>query len=178
MSEFFNEIETYYFHVAGNMATLNPSQKFGGISDARDWPQVKVRENYLYLLVVGVSPTQQGTRANPGNRYTLQWNWIVIGSDIQPGHVSANRGDKYRTNLTIQQNLTNASYPGFALVNAYTQDPTTPANLIVTPVSPQGWARWSRPDFRGTNDFKRSGVLNGIASLNLYFESDVPSSIA
>lgn len=178
MSAFADEIETYYFHVSANMAVLNSSQKFGGISDARDWPQVKIKEGYLYLLIVGISPTQQGTRANPGNRYTLQWNWIVIGTDIQAGQVSANRGDKYRTNIGIQQSLASASYPGFAQVNSYTQDSGSPSNLIATPIDPEGWVRWSRPDFRGTNDFKRSGVLNGIASLNLYFESDVPSSIA
>lgn len=160
------------------MATIAPSQKMGGLSDARDWPQLKAAENTLYLLSVAQSPTMSGTPGNPGWRYTLQWNWITIGTDIRPGQVASNRGDKSQTNTSIQDMLGKAHYPHFAQVCTFVADPVNIGQLISTPDISQGQIRWTRPDFRGSNDFRKSGALYGVGSVNLYFESDIPNSIA
>lgn len=183
-------LDTYYTFIVRQMSTLGAqvsingvtmAQPFGGMVNARDWPQTKSIEGALYLLFLNAIPTRGGTSAQREYEYFLQWVWTIIGSDITPGQQEQNRGNRYRTDLQIMENLNQASYPGFCRKQDFSSDSegvvTALPSSSVYPVSDWESIRWTDPSFMPKTD-QKSGVVFGAAKVEVYAFSDVASVLA
>lgn len=161
--------DSYYSYVKARIQAVNSARLFGGISQANDWPPNKATTDALYLLLLNTQPIAGiHNFSGPFYMYSAQWIWLTIGTDIQPGTVGNNRGDRYRIEQEIMQELIYGSFPGFAEKLSYTL-----ANVGGNPVltgtsfSPQENIWWGLPKFAPKPD-KRSGVLYSAASVDIY----------
>ena len=172
-------IDTYYSYIVKQMATVAPSQSMSGYIAARDFPLTPPVENSLYLLFISATPVG-GTEAQTLYQFLCQWNWLIIGTNIQANQQAENRGDRFRTNMGIISNLKQASYPGFCLKNTYAVGAS--GNVIGTNVIQAGvgttesiW--WSRPQFTPKQDNQKTGLIYGTATVRLYCFDDVLTSV-
>lgn len=156
------------------------------VADAGDWPPKSVLFEALYLLYLGSKPI---TGKSFWSVYihtlshTVQWTWIVAGTDLtgsgMSGVVGRSRGDRYRTNLSIRQELLRATYPWFAQKQGWTVTGTTPSGLALqgTPVTPTEYFWWTSPTFLNRID-KTSGVVYGAATMDIVaMEPPMPSDL-
>lgn len=174
-------LDTYYHYIRQRMIDLTATvlingsqvaQPMGGISNAQDWPQVSVEEGQLQLLLLTQQPTQRGTQAVLEYVYFVQWVWILIGQDIQASQQAFNRGDRYRADQQIIQNLRNAHYPGFCNKSDFTVDSLgvvtrTPATTQV-PNNNFEAVRWTMPVMRPKLDTHNTGMQYNAAAVELY----------
>jgi hypothetical protein len=142
-----------------------------GIVDAMDWPPNSVKLESFYLLVLGQKPVigkSFWSAAIPVVVHTLQWTWMIVGSDLVSGKVGRSRGDRYRTNLTMRQELLKATYPWFCQKQSWAVQGNTPSGLALqgTPVVPSEYVWWSPLTFLNRLD-KDSGVVYGAATVQL-----------
>jgi hypothetical protein len=170
--------------VIGAQVTINGqsvAQPFGGITQARDWPQTPVNEGSLYLLVLDQVP-HGGTASQRGYEYFLQWAWMLIGQDVQSTQQAANRGDRYRQNLVIEENLRQANYPGFCQKKDLVADSQGnlgfAASYSILPPNAYEPLYWTELRFKPKDDAAQSGVLYGAAAIELYAYSDVSPLVA
>jgi hypothetical protein len=190
MPTLISSIDAYFAWVKQQLLTLNASvvingasvaQPIGGVVPARDWPQTPIDEGALYLVVLDDNPVG-GTKSQRGYAQYLQWCWMLIGQDIQAGQVSANRGDRYRQAMQIEENLRQANYPGFCQKQDLSCD--SQGNLTFIPsistVPPSGYEPlyWSELTFKGHTDSQASGLIYGAAAVELYSWSDVNPLVA
>jgi hypothetical protein len=138
-------------------------------------------EGAPYLLILGMTPTG-GTENQILYEATCQWTWLLIGTDIK-GNITANRGDRYRSNMAIMSNLRNANFPQWTQkmdfnFNAQTGVGTTTPVQSVVPVSNYESVWWSPLKFLSKNDNQQSGLLYGTASVTLYGYDDVLTAVA
>jgi hypothetical protein len=86
--------------------------------NAQDWPPkgADLILNAFYLLVLGEEPVGKSgfSPAVPIKFHVVQWNWIIKGSDLQPGEQLANRGDRYRIMQAMKWELTQGMFPNYA----------------------------------------------------------------
>lgn len=183
-------VDTYFRHMAQRLLTNNAqvaingavvSQPIGIVSNAQDWPQIKPVEGAVYLLVLDQQPVQkQMSKVQVYYEYILQWVWILIGTDIPPDSQAANRGDNYRSNAQIQENLFQANFPGFTQEYDFVGngDGTVTATPTVTayPVSPVSIVRWSELRFMPKGN-QGAGVVYGAAAVELYAYADRLASV-
>lgn len=182
-------LDSYFSHVKRQMATLNAqvtingnlvSQPFGGVTNARDWPQTPPIEGALYLLFLSAVP-RGGSQAQREYEYFCQWVWIIIGKDIGAAAQAANRGDKYRQGLVIQDNLRQANYPGYCQKMDYTADAqgnvSSAASASLYPVSSVESIHWTPLRFIPKTD-EKSGLVYGAAAVELYGYDDVSVLVA
>src|SRR5436305_10741709 len=108
-------VDTYYEYVVQQMQKINPAFVFGGIANARGWPQTTPASGEVFLLVLKSVPTLNdlSTRSQRLYEEFCQWVWILVGNDLQAAQEGQNRGDVYRTDFLIQEQLRQANYPGF-----------------------------------------------------------------
>lgn len=143
-------------------------QKCGGVVDVADWPQAPVKEGVLYLVVQHMHESGR-SKVQVQCSFTCQWTWLVIGTDIQANQQSTNRGDRYATNLQIEQNLREASYPGFCQKMLYSADNTGEISAVpatsVYPVSATERILWDKLRFMPRTDSSKSGVLYNAAGV-------------
>ena len=183
-------VDTYYAWITKQLLALNAQVTVNGqtipltghgIVAARDWPQTPVNEGALYLLVLDQVP-QGGTASQRGYIYYLQWAWLLIGQNVQSSQQAANRGDRYRQNLIIEENLRQSNYPGFTVKQDLQLDSN--GNLMFTPsvsiIPPSAYEPlyWTELRFKPKDDSAQSGVLYGAATLELFAYSDVSPLVA
>ena len=167
-------IDSYFEYVAGRMATINPARKMVGVQDAMDWPPKSTESiamESFYLLTLGQRPLigkSFWSSTIPVLEHTLQWTWLIAGSDLVPGKIGRNRGDRYRTNMTMREELLKATYPWFAQKQNWSVVGNTPSGVALkgTPVVPSEYVWWTPPAFLNRID-RGSGVVYGAATVKL-----------
>lgn len=165
-------VDTYFEYVAGRMKSLvNPDRQVVGVSDAMDWPPKTVIFEAFYLLVLGQKPINGKSFWSPSTPvlvHTLQWTWMIRGSDLSGNKVGRSRGDRYRTNMTMRSELLKATYPWFAQKQNWTVQGGTPSglSLLGTPVVPSEYIWWSPLQFLNKVDAD-PGMVYGAATLQL-----------
>lgn len=169
-----DSIDTFYKWVFDKMAILDSTQRFRGIVQAQDWPNVTIDpDGGLYLVVLASNPIPEESR--PYQTYYehfVQWNWIWMGTDIQANQVAANRGDRYRKQAGSFEKLRQCHFPGFApklAIEGY--DPVTGSGTF-TPYSPVEMVKWTPPKLQ-TRVQDQAGILYGVATLQISAYSTV-----
>ncbi len=176
-------LDSYFHYVKTQMGVYAPSQRFGGVVLARDWPADPPIQGALYLLYLTSNPTQLGTQAQNHFEYFCQWVWILIGSDIANNQQASNRGDRYRSNLQIMENLRQANYPGYtqklqvASVDQQTGVITYAPVLSSYPTTNIEMVTWSKPRFMPKGD-EKSGIVYGAAAVQICGYDDVALAVA
>jgi hypothetical protein len=167
-------IDSFYMYVASQMAKINASQVMGGCLDAQDWPQTPPIEGAFYLLYMNAVPVG-GTQAQQEYEYICQWTWLLIGADVAANQQSANRGDRYRTNLAMMENLRQAHFPGYCPKQDYVASAS--GAITATPKAPVETLYWSKPTFRKQHDANQSGVLYGVATVRVGAWEAIPDAL-
>lgn len=176
-------LDSYFHHVKTQMAIVAPLQRFGGAIMARDWPLDPPIPGALYLLYLTSVPTPLGTQAQNHFEYFCQWVWILIGTDIQATQQAANRGDRYRGNLQIAENLRQANYPGYTQklqvtnVDQQTGAVTYAPVTSLYPASDLEMITWTKPRFMPKQD-EKSGLIYGAAAVQVSAFDDVNILVA
>ena len=157
-------IDSYIRHVRLRMATINPTRSIKGPMDAFDWPTRKIESEALYLLTLNDEPigSQGGSQAVPIVTHMVQWSWVILGDDIAANVKGRNRGNRYRVEFQIKEELRQASYPGFTEKLHLTAAPES-GSLTFSSLDPKAAISWTRLEFRKDTD-KNSGVVYGIAT--------------
>lgn len=159
-------IDSFYKYVKVRIQTINPLREFGGISDAIDWPKRLAKENAFYLLVLQEMPNRgQGLSTNPVSAplygITVQWSWNIIGEDIKNNDRMANRGDRYRENMQMRQEIRHGMFPEFCEKFKWHLD--TNDNIIKPDAYiPAEYIWFSKSQFRHQVD-RPTGILFGTA---------------
>lgn len=161
--------DSYYEYVKGRILALNPQRLVLGVMNAQDWPLQDVQFEAFYCLMLGdaylgksmYSPT------NPVYIHTVQWVWMIQGTDIQVGLRGRSRGDKYRKEWAMKEEIVNAHWPGFATKSTWTaaQQGST-VQLTQTPFDPPESFWWTPPIFSDRLD-KTSGWVYGAAQVQI-----------
>lgn len=142
---------------------INPDRKFGGVMDAQEWPTADVDMEALYLLTLGETPLgrQAFSASSPIYVFTAQWTWLIAGNDLDQGVEGRNRGDRYRIDAAIKDELRRSSFPFAAEKKVTTVDSN---NLVVrTPFDPKEYIYWQALQFTKRSD-KASGLIYGVAT--------------
>ena len=165
-------IDSHYLAVKARVQTLNPNRQVVGVMDAMDWPPLDVKMEALYCLALGEVPLgkQAYSASIPVVVHTVQWTWLIAGTDIQKGFQIRSRGDRYRTNYAIEKELENGLFPGFAQKMSVGVDGD--GNLVSTPVDPVEYIVWSPASFVKKSD-KASGLLYGTCTVRITNMTDV-----
>lgn len=171
---FIDVLDTFYFAVATNIGVLNPTQTMHGMIGSQDWPQVNIDLNGgLYLLyLTSVVVPEKSKPAQDFYDHFLQWTWAVQGNDIQAANVDANRGDRWRSNVALQELLRQAHFPGFCQKRQIQSYDPTAASGTFTPYSPIEMIYWTAPKLLVKYN-KDAGILYGTASLQVSAYSTV-----
>lgn len=160
--------DSYFEYVAGRMATINPDRKMIGIADASDWPPKKIFFEAFYLILLGEKPLgkQFWSAEIPVLSFGMQWTWLIKGTDLQTGLIGRSRGDRYRTNMAMRQELLKATFPWFTQKLSWSVQGNTPTGLALksSPLTPSEYMWWTPPEFANRQD-KDSGVLYGAATV-------------
>jgi hypothetical protein len=170
-------IDSYYEYCTGRMVTINPSRKMAGILDGQDWPSNLVQMESFYLLTLGQRPLgkQFWSGTVPVLAHTLQWSWMISGTDLKNSKVGRNRGDRYRTNLTMREELLRASWPWFTEKLTWSVQGSTPSGLALQSQSlnPKESIWWTELTFMNRLD-RASGLIYGTATV---FLTDMDAAI-
>jgi hypothetical protein len=175
-------LDSYYSFVKTQMGTVDTTQTFGGIVNARDWPQTQPVEGALYLLFIQAVPSPAiRSTAQVLYEFICQWNWYLIGTDIQPNREAANRGDRYRSTMQVSKNLRNANFPNFCQKYDFSVSPsgamiTTPS-ASTYPDSPMESIWWTPVRVATRADNEKSGLTYGIGAVSVYGFEDVDADL-
>lgn len=179
---FTDAVDSHYIYVRTRILTENPNRVMGGVLSAQDWPSKPIKFDAFYLLVLGESPVgRQGYSGQvPIKFHSLQWVWIVKGSDLTPGKKAANRGDKYRIVQKMKEELQNATLPNFTEKLSWALVPTgqpapNDADWTGTSKDPKEFIWWTPIEFHEKVD-KDSGVMYGSANIRIQDMMDAITS--
>lgn len=101
-------IDSYFEFIEKGILVANPNRKVAGIVDAMDWPPKNIQLEAFYLMLLGsrgMTGKSFASSSQPVLVHTLQWVWIIAGSDLTQGKIGRSRGDRYRTNMTMREEL-------------------------------------------------------------------------
>lgn len=154
--------------VRARILAVNAIRKVHGMIDAAEWPPDKVDFESFYCILVGMTPLgrQAFTPSAPLYAYRLQWVWLISGTDVQPTQEQLNRGDRYRTHLTMCEELRIGLYPNFAEKLQFSIDQTN-GRLLSQSLTPQEFMWWTPGTFRHRVDNK-SGLLYGYVDVTVH----------
>jgi len=165
-----NAVDSYFEYCLTRWQTINPARNVVAILDAMDWPAKQVELEQVYLLTLGQRPLgkQFWSGSVPVLAHTLQWTWMIAGTDLQSGKVGRSRGDRYRKNMTIKQELLQASWPWFTEKKSWSVQGNTPSglSLVSSSLSPKEFMWWTELTFMNRID-RQSGLIYGTATLYL-----------
>jgi hypothetical protein len=158
--------DSHYQYVKQRIKTLiNSARTFGGIVQARDWPPKEFKPTALYLVLGQLLPIYSGRQPGSNSWFSplydekFQWAWGLEGIDILPQAQMASRGNKYRTNYQIIQEVLQGMYPGFCEKKQWDIPNGTDApQLTGTSYSPPEYIWWKKPVFTDKID-AASGIL-------------------
>jgi hypothetical protein len=165
-------IDSYFEYMAAGIKQVNPARQVVGISDAMDWPPKNVIMNAFYLLILGergITGKSFWSSAIPVIVHTLQWTWIIQGSDLTKGTIGRSRGDRYRTNITMREELLKATFQAwFTEKLDWSVVGNTPAGLALesNPKTPAEYFWWTSLTFLNRLD-RDSGVVYGAATVQV-----------
>lgn len=157
--------DSHYQYVKQRVLAINPNRVFSGIVQSRSWPIEQAVPESFYLLLGNNSPLRgENSWSAPGYSEKVQWAWQIIGTDIPANALMQNRGDRYRTNFTMVQELLQGMAFGFCEKLQYSvSDVNGSPVLVVTSYVPKESIWWKKPVF--TDRFDRtSGILFGYAA--------------
>lgn len=165
-------IDAFYYWVRGRVTAANPSRVFGGIVQARDWPMKEAVLEAPYLLLSSDTPVpfiKSVSQTQPSMLFRVQWAWMVQGDNIPANAQATNRGNKYRLNMQIVQEMLAGHFPGFCeKLQYYPQDNGHGvAQLVSISYSPAEQIRWTQPRFVDKID-RSTGILfcSGMVSIS------------
>ena len=167
-------IDSFYMAVEAALVANNPQRQVLGLLEAQDWPPQEVAFEAFYCLVLGATPLgrQAYSATSPIYVHHLQWVWMIMGTDVQAGIRGRNRGDRYRTNHIMEQELLVGLFPYFAPKLSWTVDVN--GNLTGTPYAVPDTILWTPPSFVTRVD-KASGLTYGSAAVSL---TDIAEQVA
>jgi hypothetical protein len=182
-------IDSYASYVAARFQALNAQvtingttgpQQFGGVVTAQDWPQAPVIEGAAYLIVQKILP-RGNSKVQRQYLFLCQWTWLLIGTDIAANQQALNRGDRYRTDMQIMQNLKEANFPGWCQKIDYSVSGVgvvsgTPSAFAGPPPSTEEWVFWDDLEFAPRQDNMKSGLLYNAAGVTLMGWEDMQSA--
>lgn len=154
--------DSHYNYVLQRILAVNPTRKFSGIVQARSWPIEKADPESFYLLLGNNAPLKGKIPISaPAYSEKVQWAWQIIGNDIPANALQRNRGDRYRTNFTMAQELVHGMWPFFCekLQFAISDVAGSPV-LTATSYVPKEMLWFKEPVFTDRFD-KSSGILFG-----------------
>jgi hypothetical protein len=171
---FSDALDSYFKYVKARIIIANSNRLVPGMIEANAWPPEEVHDESFYLLILGENPSNNfGSVSSRGIIHTVQWTWIVIGTDLpQSNVVGRNKGNRYRNNAKMKQELLNGLFPNYCDKNNYV--PQQQGNTLVsvpTPVGEKIW--WSAPRFLPSKLEDKSGVLYGAAQVFVSEFSDL-----
>jgi hypothetical protein len=170
---FVDVLDTFYAKIAANIALLNPARVLCGMVNAQDWPQIELVDGGVYLLyLTSVELPAQSTKSQTYFEHYMQWSWTFLGDDLQATQVGMNRGDRYRNNMAVVEELRQAHFPGFCAKQFSRCDPDTGV-VTFTPYSPSEMISWSMPKLGTKMANAQSGILYGTAPVEVYGYSTV-----
>jgi len=195
-------LDTYYSFIKSQMSLLGATitvsingqptpiaQPFGGVVNAADWPQQPLvnpvtPEGTLFLLVINaveVPSREVSTESQTLYQFQCQWVWVLLGSDIQNGQQGMNRGDRYRTNLQIIDNLNQSHFPGFTQQKDYAVDSegnvTSQFSTTPYPANPIEIVRWSNLRFMPKSENQKTGLVYGAAQVDIFGYSNIAPAL-
>lgn len=165
-------IDSYFEFMQAGIQLANPGRKIIGISDAMDWPPKNIIFEAFYLLVIGqrgLSNKSFASSAIPVIVHTLQWVWLVAGSDLTQGKIGRSRGDRYRTNIMMREELLKATQSfWFTEKLAWSIKGNTPSGIALesSPKSPVEFVWWTPLTFLNRVD-REAGVIYGAATVQI-----------
>lgn len=163
-------VDSYYQWVKGRVKILNSQRVFGGIVQARDWPFKEASTGQYYLLIEKDAPSPRiASWHSPVYTFSVRWAWLVMGTDLAPTDEAANRGDKYRINVPMQQEILNGCWPGFCEKQLWSITPDPNTNLPVLNSQsyvPSEKLWWTKPVFSEKVD-ANTGILFSYAQVNI-----------
>jgi len=167
-------IDTHYLAVKTRVLAVNAARVFVGVMSSQDWPPKDVQLEAFYLLVLGEVPLgkQADSASIPVKVHTVQWTWMIAGTDIQKGIQLRGRGDRYRTNFTMKGELENGVFPRFAQKQNVVVNST--GQLVGIPIVPTEYILWSPVSFVDRNE-KASGLAYGIGTVRITDMTDAIS---
>jgi hypothetical protein len=185
-------LDSYFTFVSAQLTKLNAQvtidgnlvpQPIGSILQTHDWPQspVYLSEGAINLLILAMNP-RGGTENQTMYEFICQWTWVLIGTNLTSTQQGANRGDRYRNNIQIMQNLRQANFPGFCQKQSITAVDQNLGTITQTPSSSSvpyaslpyntiETIHWTRPRFTSRMD-KDSGIVYGVGALSIFGYED------
>lgn len=169
--------DSHYNYVRTRILAVNKERKFGGIVEARDWPLKETIPGAYYFLINSAPPNKgQGPGTNswssPLYGIQVQWAWTIIGTDIPQNSLMSNRGDRYRKNFAMIQEILQGFYPGFSEKLQFSMNGL---ELVSTSYIPKEMVWWTKPRFTDRIDLN-TGILFGSAIATLTaFSPDINS---
>lgn len=176
-----DSIDSYYYYVKGRVLQINSDRTFGGIVQARDWPMKEAQLETPYLLIQADTGKPLGKALSwyrPLVNFQVRWAWMIQGDNIQANAQSTNRGNKYRINMQMIQEIVIASSPGFCQKYQYSvvDDGTGNPEKLSVAYDPTEYVRWSVPRFVDTID-SVSGILSCLGTVGLNDFSPAPPTL-
>lgn len=155
-------VDSFYELIKANVQSLNPARQFRGMVDAKDWPPKEITPEAPYLIVLRDLPTRTKHQSfyAPLLSETVEWRWVVQGPNIAADAQESNRGQKYRINVLMMQEMLSAHNPGYSLKKQFsvTNDVNNNPILVATPYNPPEPFWWTIPSFVRKQD-RDSGML-------------------
>jgi hypothetical protein len=155
----------HYQYVKQRVLAINPDRVFSGIVQARSWPIEQATPESFYLLLGNNAPLK-GDNPWSAKAYSekVQWAWQILGTDIASNAIQRNRGDRYRTNFTMCQELLQGMFPGYCEKLQYSLEEVNGSPVLVGTSYVPKEMLWFRPPVY-TDRFERSsGILFGYAA--------------
>lgn len=172
---FVDGIDSHYQAVRARLGP-NPTYPVKGFLQAMDWPPKPITNNAFYLLDLGDKPIgkQMYSATVPVKFHFVQWNWVIVGTDLQSGQRADNRGDRFRVGQAMKDALTQALYPNFTEKKTWTLDGS--GTWVGTSLVPPEYVTWNPVEFMPKPTNKESGVIYGAAALRIWNMLDsIPS---
>lgn len=172
-------IDSYFQIMESGIFAANPNRRVIGLIDAMDWPPKNVVLEAFYLMVIGargITGKSMWSPTNPTFVHTLQWTWIIAGSDLTSGTIGRSRGDRYRTNMSMRDELvmaTRASWWTQKLVWSTTGNTPSGIALQSQSLNPPEYLWWTPLVFLNRQD-RESGLIYGAATVQV---TDMESSL-
>jgi hypothetical protein len=162
-------IDSHYNYVKGRVQQYNGARKFSGITDTKGWPPPRVDLNAFYLITLGDTPAgkQVYSPSNTWYRDTVQWSWIVAGSDLpSAGIAGRSRGDVVLIHGLMKKELRFGAFPLACEKLSMSLDQSGSGAVVKTSFDPKQYVYWTLLEFTHRVD-RESGLIYGLATTYL-----------
>ncbi|MDE2098283.1 MAG: hypothetical protein KGL39_13605 [Patescibacteria group bacterium] len=156
-------LDTHFMAVKARIAAVNPSRVVVGPMAAQDWPQQQLQFQAFYMLELGAM-SFGGTPTLVRLDHTVQWSWVIAGTDVTAGVQSKSRGDRYRISGQMRAEIVNALYPYFSPKLVYSAN--ADGSLSSVALADGQAILWTQPVFRERVD-EASGLVYDTATVHL-----------